>query len=35
MIVATVAPSILLWNHLMAAGEQEEPVLALAASATV
>jgi hypothetical protein len=34
MIVATVAPSILLWNRLMSTEPQEEPVRARAASAT-
>lgn len=34
MIVATVAPSIVFWDRLMAAGEQEEPVRTRAASAT-
>ena len=34
MIVATVAPSILLWNRLVSCGIQEEPVRARAASAS-
>jgi hypothetical protein len=34
MIVATVAPSIWLWNRLVPAGTQEEPVRARAASAS-
>jgi len=34
MIVATVAPSILLWHRLVPAGTQEEPVRARAASAS-
>ena len=34
MVVATVAPSILFWNRLMAAGTQEEPAKVRAASAT-
>src|SRR5580698_4350108 len=34
MIVATVAPTILLWNRLMSAGTQEEPIRVRAASAT-
>jgi hypothetical protein len=34
MTVATVAPSILLWNRLVPAGTQEEPVRARAASAS-
>ena len=34
MIVATVAPSILLWNRLVPSGIQEEPVRARAASAS-
>jgi hypothetical protein len=34
MIVATVAPCILLWNRLVPAGTQEEPVRARAASAS-
>src|SRR4029077_3328041 len=33
IIVATVAPSVLLWNRLVPNGTQEEPVLARAASA--
>jgi hypothetical protein len=35
MIVATVAPSILLWNRLMRAGEQEEPFRSRSAAAGV
>ena len=34
MIVATIAPSIVLWNRLMSAEPQEEPAKARAASAT-
>jgi hypothetical protein len=34
LIVATVAPSVILWNRLLAAGTQEQPVKALAAAAT-
>jgi hypothetical protein len=34
MIVATVAPTILLWNRLMSVEPQQEPVKARAASAT-
>jgi hypothetical protein len=34
LTVATVAPSILLWNRLVPAGTQEEPVRARAASAS-
>ena len=33
MVVATVGPSIMLWNHLMSAGNQEQPARALGAAA--
>jgi len=33
MVVATVWPSIMLWNHLMRAGIQEQPARALSAAA--
>jgi hypothetical protein len=34
MVVATVAPSILLWNRLVSAGTQDEPMCSRAASAS-
>jgi len=34
MILATVAPSVILWNRLLSAGTQEQPVKARAAAAT-